>query len=92
MEIEFDPAKRVQTLDERGVDFRDAALVFAGLKVTFADDRFDYGEVRWITVGFLHGRMVIVVWTERAQRCRIISMRKANDKEQEVYLARMAGS
>ena len=92
MEIEFDPAKRLLTLKQRGLDMNDAPLVFAGLKVTFTDDRMDYGELRWITVGFWQGRMVIIIWTERGGKRRIISMRKANDKEQENYLGRMAGS
>ena len=92
MEVEYDPEKRLRTLELRGLDMDDAPVVFGGLKVTFEDDRIDYGEARWITVGFLNGRMVIVVWTLRGDRTRIISMRKANGKEQEIYLGRMAGS
>ena len=81
MQIEFDPNKRDQTLVQRGLDFAEAAEVFAGVHVTAEDARFDYGEPRWTTVGVLRGRMVIVVWTPRGEVRRIISMRKANERE-----------
>jgi len=81
MKITFDPAKSARTLQERGLDFADAEEVFAGLTLDFEDDRFDYGEVRIITVGHLQGRMVIVVWTPRNDARHVISMRKANDRE-----------
>ena len=90
MEIEYDPAKRAQTLKLRGLDMEDAFLVFAGLKVTIPDDRKDYGEARWITFGFLHERMVAIVWTPRGSKTRIISMRKVNDREKEIFSGRMA--
>ena len=85
MEISFDPAKREEALRERHLDFVDAAKVFAGHTYDWEDIRFDYGEVRNVTVGKLDGRMVVVVWTERGQGRRIISMRKANEREQEYY-------
>jgi uncharacterized DUF497 family protein len=51
MKITFDPAKRAWTLRERGLDFEDAAELFAGPTFTFEDDRFDYPEVRFFTLG-----------------------------------------
>jgi uncharacterized protein len=81
--ITYDPAKRDWTLKERGLDFEDAAEVFAGRVVNVPDTRNDYGEDRYRTYGFLRGRMVVVVWTPRGEdERRIISMRKANEKEQ----------
>lgn len=88
MEITFDPAKREQTLVGRGLDFARSAEVFATAVATFIDTRSDYGERREVTVGYLDGRMVIVVWTERDSVCRIISMRKANEREQARYRPR----
>lgn len=85
MKITFDPAKSQATLQDRGLDFSDAASVFAGLTLTVIDDRRDYGEVRNQTVGFLVGRMVMVVWTQRGDARHIISMRKCNAKEQTRY-------
>jgi uncharacterized protein len=82
MRISFDPAKRAETLQMRGLDFADAAAVFEGPTFTFADERFNYPEARYITAGLLAERMVIVVWTPAEDGRRIISMRKANEREQ----------
>ena len=90
MEIEFDHAKRLLTLDQRGLDMVDVPKIFSGLKVTIPDDREDYGELRWITFGFLSERMVVVVWTQRGTKLRVISLRKANDREKEIFSGRMA--
>ena len=82
MKIEFDPVKRDATLAERGLDFADAPVVFAGAARTAQDERRDYPEVRFVTTGTLMGRMVVVVWTPIEGGRRIISMRKANGREQ----------
>lgn len=79
--IEFDATKRDTTLTERGLDFARAAEVFAGPTVTREDTRAAYGETRFITAGALDGRLVILVWTPRGAARRIISMRKANERE-----------
>jgi hypothetical protein len=63
MTITFDPSKRDLTLKHRGLDFARAGEVFAGQTATIVDDRFDYGETRFITAGYLDGRMVVTVWT-----------------------------
>ena len=89
MEISYDPAKRATTLEERGLDFVDAPEVFSGPVFELADDRFDYGEERYITIGMLRGRMVVLVWTPRGAARHIISMRKANDREQTRFQARI---
>jgi uncharacterized protein len=85
MRITCDPAKRAKTLEERDLDMRHAAQVFAGKHFTAPDDRADCGEPRYITVGEMDGRMVVLVWTPRGIARRIISMRKANAREQEKY-------
>ena len=90
MRITFDPIKRGRTLAERGLDFAQAKEVFAGKTFTREDDRFDYGEDRWITVGLLDQRMVVVVWTQRGKTRHVISMRKANEREQATYRNRLA--
>lgn len=91
MEITYDPAKRAHTLAERGLDFDDARDVFAGETIDFIDDRHDYGEVRWLSFGLLNDRLVVIVWTSRGEARQIISMRKANGREQEKY-GRQLGS
>ncbi|MCJ2025274.1 BrnT family toxin [Methylobacterium sp. J-067] len=83
--ITFDPGKRERTLAERGLDFADAAHILAGPRFDFEDLRKEYGERRIVTVGFLADRMVIVIWTRRGRGHHVISMRKANDREQRRY-------
>jgi uncharacterized DUF497 family protein len=74
VETTYDPTKRDWTPKHRGIDFAvDAEKVFSGITVTVADDRFDYGEVGRISAGFLDGRMVVIVWTERGTSRHIIS-------------------
>jgi uncharacterized DUF497 family protein len=85
VQIEYDSDKRQQTLIERGLDFSRAHEVFAGHHFTAEDLRDDYSEVRYITVGTLDDRMVVMVWTPRGEARRIISMRKANEREQARY-------
>jgi uncharacterized DUF497 family protein len=65
MEISFDPDKRAETLANRGLDFADAEKVFSGKVATKADTRFEYGEDRFITAGYLAGRCVVIGWTPR---------------------------
>lgn len=83
MQIEFDEAKRQITLAERGLDFRDASYVFTGAWLQIVDDRYDYGEERFVTFGELKGRAVAVVWTWRGRNRRIISMRHIHAEELE---------
>lgn len=85
MRIEYDPGKRTRTLAERGLDFARADEVFAGVTVTIADERRDYRESRFITIGHLDQRIVVLIWTPRGENRRIISMRKANDREIEKF-------
>ena len=81
MRITCDPAKRQHTLQERGLDMRRAKEIFAGSHFTRPDDRFDYGEPRFITVGWLDARLVVFVWTPRGTARRIISMRHCHERE-----------
>jgi uncharacterized protein len=81
VKITFDPAKRAVILKTRGLDVLDAAQVFAGPTATWRDDRFDYGETRWLTAGLLAGRVVLIAWTRRGASRRVISMRHCHAKE-----------
>ena len=86
MQIEFDAAKRAATLGARGLDMARAEEVLTGATLTAEDDRRRYGEDRFITIGFLDGAMVVVVvWTPRNGAYRVISMRKANERERRLY-------
>lgn len=90
MDVSFDSEKRAWTLAERGLDFANAARVFDGPVFEFEDDRFDYPERRYSTIGLLNERMVVVIWTETAYGRRVISMRKANEREQARFGSRLS--
>ena len=85
MDVDYDPAKRALTLEMRGLDMARAGEVFFGPHLTFEDDRRDYGEPRCITLGYLDGRLVFMAWTPRGEVCRVISMRKTNERERKRY-------
>jgi uncharacterized DUF497 family protein len=80
--VTFDPSKRAVTFAERGLDFEDAALVFAGATFEVEDDRRDYGETRIVCFGLLRDRMVVIGYTTRGAARHVFSMRNANDREQ----------
>jgi uncharacterized DUF497 family protein len=82
MRITFDAVKRTKTLAERGLDFADAALVFAGVTLEVEDTRKNYRETRVICYGLLEGRLVVVGYTPRGADRHVFSMRKANEREQ----------
>ena len=85
MEIEYDPAKREWTLRRRGLDFADAAEIFEGFTLSFEDLRDEYEEERIVTFGVMKGKVVACVWTWRGEARRIISLRKAEKDEREIY-------
>ena len=82
MRITSDETKRQKTLSERGLDFADAIVVFAGVTLEVEDQRRDYGETRIICYGLLQDRMVVVGYTPRGAVRHVFSMRKANEREQ----------
>lgn len=90
MEFEWDEAKRLANLDKHGIDFLDVEEVFDGDTVTVEDDRYPYGEPRFVTFGCLQGRVVAVVYTDRGEAMRLISVRKATKYEQRTYYEQIA--
>ena len=76
----------IQSNDKnRRLDFDRCLEVFSGPALEMEDTRFDYDEPRFITFGLLDVRMVVVVWTPRGNKRRIISMRKANEREKQQF-------
>ncbi|MBF0429208.1 MAG: BrnT family toxin [Magnetococcales bacterium] len=92
MKIEYDPTKRLITMDVRGLDFDRVNEIFTARHTTVVDDRREYGELRFVTMGCLDDRLVVVVWTKRDGYRRIISMRKANEREQRKFREQLDGS
>ena len=82
MRVSYDPAKRRKTFEDRGLDFEDAAAVFAGPTLEVEDTRQDYGETRIVCFGYLEGRLVVVGYTPRGNNRHVFSMRKANGREE----------
>lgn len=86
MRFEWDEQKRRSNILKHGFDFRDAWKVFNFPMLVALDDRQDYGEDRWIGIGMLETRVVVVVFTERSENTiRIISMMKAVTDERIRY-------
>jgi uncharacterized DUF497 family protein len=89
VKITYDPAKRASNLAKHGLDFEDCIEVFAGITLVQPDLRSGHSEPRFTTFGLLKSRLVIVIWTPREGSRRIISMRKANDREKKNYRQRL---
>lgn len=85
MELEWDEVKRQHALLNRQIDFADFANVDQASLRTWPDLRRNYGEVRFLSYGYLEGRLHAFCWTPRGKNIRIISMRKANGRECQRY-------
>lgn len=88
MQYTWHELKRQENLKNHRLDFADAAGVFAGPTFTFEDDREDYGEQRWVTLGLLGLKVVVIVHTETVEVTHIISMREAEKHEQQLFFRR----
>lgn len=76
MRFEWDENKRLLNLQRQGIDFADVWQVFENEVYTILDDRFEYGEIRWISYGLLFGEVLAVSYTATVETIRIISIRK----------------
>ena len=85
MRFAWSTLKCASNIRHHGLDFADAERVFDGLTYTFEDDRFNYGEQRFHTLGLLDGVPVSVIHTETDDEIRIISFRKATRSETAVF-------
>ncbi len=86
MQFEWDEAKNQINIDKHGIDFVDVVDIFNHPMLTLLDEREDYGEDRWIGVGWIKSLIGVVVYTERFDDViRIISARKATKNEVRRY-------
>lgn len=85
MDLEYDPAKRQSNLEKHGVDFEDAVNFVFSTALAWEDERVDYGEVRWVAIGFLGRRLHVICFVETDTGIRVISFRKANKREVKEY-------
>ena len=85
MHFEWDESKRQSNVEKHGIDFADCSVVFDNRTYLLLDDRDDYGEVRFISIGLLRDIVVVIAHTETDEVIRLISARKANRHEQEAF-------
>ncbi|MEH2066172.1 MAG: BrnT family toxin [Nostoc sp.] len=84
MQFEWDETKNLENIRKHRIDFADVPGMFDNSMLIELDERFDYGEDRWIGIGFLGNGVAVVVWTERQNNIvRIISARRANRYERQ---------
>lgn len=88
--FEWDENKRLANARKHGIDFADAARIFEGEIIVIHDDRFDYGETRYVAFGLLNGRVIVVAYTERDEKIRLISARKGLKHEETCYFEQIA--
>jgi len=85
IEFEWDSNKNQSNINVHGIDFHDAWRIFESPMLSKVDNRKDYGEERWISLGQLDAAVVVVVYTIRNSKIRIISIRRANHDERKIY-------
>ena len=86
MEFEWDADKDRENQAKHGISFEEATHIFNGPVLTKIDDREAYGEVREITMGMLSpDAVLVVIHTERGENTRLISARKANRRERQIF-------
>jgi uncharacterized protein len=86
MSFEWDAEKAAANVAKHGIRFDYAARVFLDpYRIEMPDDREEYGEVRYKTIGMVDNRLLVVVYTIRNGNIRLISARRAERYEQRQY-------
>lgn len=82
----YDPGKEARNLAKHGVSLQAAELLDWEAALIWEDQRKDYGETRWIALAPLNDRLYCCVYVDRGKQRRIISLRKANQREFDHYV------
>ena len=90
MRFEWDENKRLINIKKHGIDFIDVPAIFEFDTITVIDDRFEYQEIHYQTLGILKSLVILVVHTESETLIRIISARKATKYEEKIYFNQIA--
>ena len=85
VKIEFDPAKNERNIRDRGISFELASGFDFDTALTIEDKRRDYGEPRYLSLGCIGSRLYALVFSPRGSVVRVISLRKANSREETKY-------
>ena len=83
--ITFDPSKNARNMRERNLPFESAREFEFEKALVYADTRHNYGETRYIALGPLRGRLHVLCFTATPDGIRVVSLRKANDREVKRY-------
>ncbi len=86
MKFTWDEEKNAINRQKHGIDFDDVSTVFEKPMMTFLDQRKEYGEDRWVGIGWLRDILAVIVFTEPDdETIRLISARKAKRHEAQIY-------
>ena len=88
MKFEWDERKNQSNIAKHGIDFNDSKFIFEKPLLLRTDDRKNYKEERFIGLGKLEDLVVVLVFTRRKNKIRIISVRKGNKQERKMYYER----
>jgi uncharacterized DUF497 family protein len=91
MDFEWDDRKKQANIEKHGIDFEFAKEIFSGIWIAKQDNRQDYGEDRFLALGLLDEFVLLVVYTQRFQKIRLISARRANAQERRIYYGYIEG-
>lgn len=92
MEFEWDETKRQFNLEKHKIDFADAIAIYDDFVCTARDTRADYGEARYVSIGCLCGIEIVIIYTPRGDKRRVISARRARIAERRKYHEERAGN
>ena len=84
-EWDWDSRKYTSNILKHGINFADAIHIFGGIVVEGIDSRTEYDETRWLAIGVMDRREIVVIYTERGERRRMISARRATHHERQNY-------
>jgi len=85
VQYDWNESKRVANLAKHGVDFVEAEDFDWKTALESQDNRIDYGEERWVALGYIGRRLHVLIYTRRKGTIRLISLRRANKREREYY-------
>lgn len=85
LRFEWDTEKNKANVTKHDLGFENARRAFSGPMLSRSDNRRDYGEQRWIGLGRIEDAVVVIAYTVRSDKVRIISARKANRNEAKTY-------
>jgi hypothetical protein len=85
MKYEWDEDKRIANYIKHNVDFLDAERFEWASAIETIDDRAEYGEERWIALGYIDNRLHVLIYALRGDSIRLIGLRRANSRERKYY-------